>query len=522
MRAVIERMRDSIVSVTVCVALSFLVLLQSPMSPFGCGILGTDSGVFSYIGAGMLEGKVPYLDMFDHKGPLLYFINCVGQAIPHGTWLIELLFMSIAMYLVFASARELDRRSSCIVSSAAALFYLENTLRGGNYAEEYAMPFIAAGLLIFIRIIARGSARTWEPLACGACLGACLMLKPTVVGMWIGMPAVVIFWLIRERRARDLMRCIGLFIAGVAAAVLPFAAAYASAGALDDLVRAYIVFNGEYAANWGEAHPAQSLIESLLLFPGAYLLPIAYAVRAAGIGNAGNGGDGARIAGGGNVAGDAYGACVAGNGSGSDRSRIAYAGIFLSSAICIAITLFNKHMFFPYWIYQMPLASIAAALIAAGFEGKPVAKIAALAGTVVAAGGMYPIVGVSMAMNGGMLKPEMARFADVASDLSADMDDGATLAVFGNCDWFYLETGAKCPTKYSYCYPLISASQRIREDYMRELEEEPPDYVLWWPYEGEVDDPAWEDLAGFLDSHGYEMIRSGEFNDGRGSVYRRS
>ena len=63
---------------------SFLMLAQAA---FFCGILPTirenlvDKAVFVYIGEAMRNGQVPYRDIFDHKGPFLYFINY--ELIPH-------------------------------------------------------------------------------------------------------------------------------------------------------------------------------------------------------------------------------------------------------------------------------------------------------------------------------------------------------------------------------------------------------------------------------------------------------
>lgn len=37
-----------------------------------------DSSVFEYIGIVIQHGGVPYVDTFDHKGPLLYLINWMG------------------------------------------------------------------------------------------------------------------------------------------------------------------------------------------------------------------------------------------------------------------------------------------------------------------------------------------------------------------------------------------------------------------------------------------------------------
>ena len=56
--------------------LSIVILaLLSPLRPGNTIISYTDSSVFQYIGSSMLDGAVPYRDVFDHKGPLIYFIN---------------------------------------------------------------------------------------------------------------------------------------------------------------------------------------------------------------------------------------------------------------------------------------------------------------------------------------------------------------------------------------------------------------------------------------------------------------
>ncbi len=36
-----------------------------------------DSCIFIYVAKGILQGDIPYLDRWDHKGPLLYFLRKV-------------------------------------------------------------------------------------------------------------------------------------------------------------------------------------------------------------------------------------------------------------------------------------------------------------------------------------------------------------------------------------------------------------------------------------------------------------
>ena len=53
--------------------LSFLLAMANPMNPLvDVPRTGTDSSVFRTVAMVMQQGGMPYLDSFDHKGPLLF------------------------------------------------------------------------------------------------------------------------------------------------------------------------------------------------------------------------------------------------------------------------------------------------------------------------------------------------------------------------------------------------------------------------------------------------------------------
>ena len=74
--------------------LYFVKYLDSPdYQPY----LNRDSGVFHYIGWEILRGKIPYIDIWDHKPPLIFFINAFGLLLSKGsswgTWILQYLFL---------------------------------------------------------------------------------------------------------------------------------------------------------------------------------------------------------------------------------------------------------------------------------------------------------------------------------------------------------------------------------------------------------------------------------------------
>ena len=68
---------------------------------------GTDQSVFQTVALMMQKGYMPYLDSFDHKGPLIYLINYWGMMINkrHGIWIIEF----IAIWITYAALYKIAR-----------------------------------------------------------------------------------------------------------------------------------------------------------------------------------------------------------------------------------------------------------------------------------------------------------------------------------------------------------------------------------------------------------------------------
>lgn len=59
-------------------ALVFVSLFSYGTSPFYTNHASSDSAMFQVIGRGWAEGRLPYADLWDSKGPLIFFINAVG------------------------------------------------------------------------------------------------------------------------------------------------------------------------------------------------------------------------------------------------------------------------------------------------------------------------------------------------------------------------------------------------------------------------------------------------------------
>jgi hypothetical protein len=174
-----------------------------------------DSGVFLYIGEAMLHGKVPYVNIWDNKPPLIYFIDAFGLWLGHNTiWgVIALETVSTAVSLTLAIlllSRIFTTRIAILgVSNMAALFVL---LIPGNMTEEYGFCLMILALFCFYSVEI-GKKSLWRYALIGLSSSLLFLLKPTFIGIPLSIGVVL---LVRNRHhVRLLAQKLFLLLAGV-------------------------------------------------------------------------------------------------------------------------------------------------------------------------------------------------------------------------------------------------------------------------------------------------------------------
>lgn len=126
------------------VAVVFLVLLSSSTSFFRT-VYGGDSAIFRVIGSAMADGQELYADVWDHKGPALFFIQWLGQVIREGRagiFVLQAIALTVSLALIASMAL---RRVSLLGSAGVVglvLAVLSFTFEAGNLSEEFSLPFI--------------------------------------------------------------------------------------------------------------------------------------------------------------------------------------------------------------------------------------------------------------------------------------------------------------------------------------------------------------------------------------------
>ena len=136
----------------------YQLLMANSLTPLG-SFEGDDSLVFKQMGLGMLQGKIPYVDLFDHKGPVIYFINAFCQWLIAGRWGLFLGFclnIALATYVWWLIAKVLVRSWEAIWPVVVGLCSYMVVLSDGNLSEEWSLVPISYALYVFVRHFVEG------------------------------------------------------------------------------------------------------------------------------------------------------------------------------------------------------------------------------------------------------------------------------------------------------------------------------------------------------------------------------
>lgn len=254
-----------------CFAVSTLfILLFSAYTTVLNDYYGFDSAVFCVMGKGLLSGKIPYVDLFDHKGPMLYFVWALGLLIGNGTkwgvFFLQCLSLTISLYYIYKLCVLLKTTNKrCILLILFYLVLLCGVIYEGGLTEEWALPCDLICLywaISYIKDKLRYS--TW---IYGFFLG---IFFSYVANMRINNAAVIggvvfflFFMMIVDKKYKDAVLCALMFVLGFAVIMVPIIIYFYMHDALYDMFYASILYNIVYASGG-----ASKSLKEILLFLG--------------------------------------------------------------------------------------------------------------------------------------------------------------------------------------------------------------------------------------------------------------
>ena len=233
-----------------CIFISFLILLftskNSPLYPINDWV---DANAFFTMGKSMFKGVIPYKDLFEQKGLYLYFIYGLGSIISFksfiGVFILEVISFGVFLFFVHKIFNlYLDEKKSIILLPILALLITTSrAFSHGGGCEEFCFPYLCIGLYYFIKYFKKSKLSNKEIIISGIMAGIVLMMKYTLLGLFIGFGLLIFIDYLRKKKYKEsIMFCLYFFL-GMLIAIIPGLLYLIINGALKDFIDCYFIIN---------------------------------------------------------------------------------------------------------------------------------------------------------------------------------------------------------------------------------------------------------------------------------------
>lgn len=263
-----------------CLLISAIFILifsqaTTPLYPY----IQSDAAIWSIIGKGITEGSIPYADLYDHKGPLLFFLYALGFLISGGKvglYLVEVVCLAISLWSAYKIARLFLDRSGSLLATLFFLAWCWGTLQGGGTNEELSQPFVMLPMYGILRHFL--SKTNTQPIGMavmtGCCGGLITMIRMNNAAVLCGIAIAVLIVIWKHGTVKSWILSTLAMMAGFLAAIAPFVIYFHLHGCLDYFIQGCFTHNLLYALNGTvEKSTAEELLYLASVASGL-LLPI--------------------------------------------------------------------------------------------------------------------------------------------------------------------------------------------------------------------------------------------------------
>lgn len=427
-----------------CVALAVSSLFR--LFPGNARAPMEDSSAFLYIGERILEGKAPYRDVFDHKGPLLYLIQIVGLKLTPGrytgVWLLEVLNMLLTTAVSgLLAATVCDREDSRYLAVLAVLGVCGWKIwQGGNFTEEYALPWITLAAWVLFRFFRDGRYRTGDIILLGVGFMVVLLLRANMIAIWMTLIPVILLLLVKEKRYAEIGRCVLLFLIGMVLVLIPTLLWAHLGGFLKDMWQDYVIFNFEYTDDAASA-PTVRLFMMIrfaqVIWPGTLAVLLSLII--------------------------------------GFRRREQWFN-FLFYLASLFTTSMSGRVYNHYAIVLLPALVVPMSFL---FDciGRTLDRCQPrrLRPWIVVLTSCIILVGAFAYRKISDREPEIEAVAAYLTENTEQEDD---VLVLGKSLGYYIQAGRKTENRFFYQLPPLEISQKLRDEFKDELRKHPSDYIV--------------------------------------------
>ena len=267
----------SLVALEALLIFCLVLVVFLPLTPAKRLMPSRDAGVFLYTGWRITQGELPYLHVWDHKPPVIYYLDALGLTLTPGSrwgvWCIEVVSLFLAALMLYALLKRFFGFWPAVLASILWTFTLMYMLTGGNITEEYPLAMQAAGLLLFF-LAERDGKYAWRGGLIGALAALTLFTRQTSIGVFLAIGVYLLVARLWQRDFRKLLADLLPILAGGLAVIAVIVIYFQLNGALERFWDNAFAYNFIYTDERDSSDRFAALMKGMDLLASAALAPL--------------------------------------------------------------------------------------------------------------------------------------------------------------------------------------------------------------------------------------------------------
>lgn len=214
---------------------------------------GFDSAIFMTVGKSIAAGKGLYTEIFDHKGPILFFINALGWKLGavNGIFVLQIVNLTAILYIIYKLASLFKNTSQYLPLYIIGLFSLLCfTNIEGNQSEEYSLLFLFIPTYFATAYSLNKRDNLHPPLYSliyGVCFAIIAFNRITNAGAISGIVIGIFIFLLIKREWKNIIENIIYFIGGISIITIPIVLYFSINDSLYEMIYGTFIFNYKYS-----------------------------------------------------------------------------------------------------------------------------------------------------------------------------------------------------------------------------------------------------------------------------------
>lgn len=240
----------------------FVLSLCSHFSFFYKYNFSCDPSIYLTIGRGIIDGLIPYKDLLDIKGPIIFFLYAIFSPIKIGTnyfgiFILETIALWISItfiYKIIFLVSKSKKWSFFLTLIYPYVLFIQGAFLSGGEAEEFILPFVFILIYLTLKIIHNNFKTTkLQYLFLGFSIGFVFWIKYTCLGAWIAFYLCMIIISLTSKNFNELKKLINYTFIGFLIPTLLIIGYFITNHALSDLIWGYFGWNYVYGGSTHES-----------------------------------------------------------------------------------------------------------------------------------------------------------------------------------------------------------------------------------------------------------------------------